>query len=118
MTNDTSKQERYYKAKKRVEKEKGFYGHLTVYIVINMAIVIIHRLVYLNIDKINPNHDFTQWLNWNLLLTPVLWGIGLLIHGLCVFKKDFHLLKRFKHSVFSKEWEENKIKELIDKDDF
>ncbi len=118
MINNNVKQERYYKAKKRVEKEKGFYGHFTVYIVINIAIIIIHRLVYLNLDTINPNHDFIQWLNWNLIITPVLWGIGLVFHGVCVFKKNLSFFKWFKHSVFSKEWEENKIKELIDKDDF
>ncbi|MEW7291434.1 2TM domain-containing protein [Aquimarina sp. 2304DJ70-9] len=118
MTNDNLKKKSYYKAKKRVEKEKGFYGHLMVYIVINIAIVIIHRVVYLNIDKINPDHGFTEWLNWNLLFTPVLWGIGLLIHGACVFKKNFSFFKRLRRSIFSKEWEENKIKELIDKDDF
>ncbi len=94
-------QKRYENAKKRVEREKGFYSHLTVYIIINIA------LLFINSDFLDDG--FNKWLNWNLYATPVLWGIGLLFHGISVFSKN---------PLFSKRWEEKKIKELMDKDDF
>jgi uncharacterized integral membrane protein len=115
---DNQNQQHYEKAKKRVEKEKGFYNHLAVYIIINIIIIIMNRFMYTNSDTINVNVNFAEWLNWNLIITPALWGIGLLCHGICVFKKNSFLNGSYKKSVFGKEWEERKIKELMDKDDF
>lgn len=97
--NDSQNNNAYDRAKKQVEAEKGFYSHLTAYVIINVALLLI------NIDF---RDSFGDWFALNLLSTPVLWGIGLLIHGLCVFKVKLHLFKN---------WEERKIKELMDKDD-
>ena len=91
---------KYERARKRVEQEKGFYGHLTAYVIINIALLI------MNLDL---KFVFVDQLRWHILATPLLWGIGLLIHGLVVFGKGFKLFKN---------WEEKKIKELMDKDDF
>lgn len=111
-------QDRYKRAKKRVEDEKGFYNHLTVYIVINILIICVNRFIYTNNDNAFTDKGFIDWLNWNLLATPVLWGIGLLIHGVRVFKKKTYLSTIFKKSIFGSEWEKQKIKELMDKEDF
>ncbi|WP_103070031.1 2TM domain-containing protein [Aquimarina sediminis] len=116
--NNQNQQERYDKAKKRVEDEKGFYSHLTTYIIINIVILIVNRYIYTNADSINTDVGFTKWLNWHIFITPALWGIGLVCHGIWVFKKNSLLNKGYKKSIFSKEWEERKIKELMDKDDF
>ncbi len=94
-------QKRYEKAKKRLEREKGFYSHLTVYIIINIA------LLFINSDFIDEG--FNNWLDWNLYITPIAWGIGLFFHGISVFGRN---------TFFNKNWEEKKIKELMDKDDF
>jgi len=37
--------EKYEKAKKRVEEIKGFYSHLIVYICVNIVLVIINLIV-------------------------------------------------------------------------
>lgn len=99
MNNDYSNST-YESAKKRVEAEKGFYSHLVAYIIINSA------LLLLNIDF---DLNFSNWLRWNILTTPFFWGIGLLIHGVCVFGIKTKLFR---------DWEEQKIKELMNKDDF
>lgn len=100
MTNNKDNKA-YIRAKERVEKEKGFYSHLTAYIIINIALLLI------NIDF--GDVSMNSWLHWNQFITPVFWGIGLLIHGIYVFGKLPSL---------GKDWEERKIKELMDKDDF
>ncbi len=94
-------QQRYEKAKKRVENEKGFYGHLTVYLIINIALLLI------NADILD--NGLSSLLRWELYITPVAWGIGVFAHGMSVFGKRI---------FFNKEWEQRKIKELMDKDDF
>jgi len=88
--------EKYIKAKKRVEEIKGFYTHLFVYIGVNIVLLIINLVTSFGI----------WWFYWPLLG----WGIGVFFHAMSVF-------------VFSKfpgkQWEERKIKEVMDnmKDD-
>jgi hypothetical protein len=115
---DYNQEKAYGKAKKRLEDEKGFYTHLTVYIVINIVLLFFMSKLtaFIGADPNDP--DFKNWKLWNTFLTPILWGIALLGHGLWVFKEKFFLKKFFKKSIFSKDWEDRKIKEFMDKDKF
>lgn len=100
MDNMDKKEIAYEFAKKRVEKEKGFYNHLVIFIVINILILLI-----------NSNFDFSneRWLEWNFYVTPFFWGIGLLIHGLKTFNRNL---------FFSKDWEDRKIEKFMKEDEF
>ncbi len=89
---------RYEEAQKRVRSIKGFYVHLTIYIFINAAIIIVN----LQNHQISAENYF-----WVFLSTPLFWGIGLLFHWTRVFGPNF---------IFSKKWEERKIKEMMDKE--
>lgn len=85
--------ERYKHAKKQVEKIKGFYTHLAVYILVMAG------LVYINL-KYTPQY---LWFLWTL----VSWGIGVLFHAALAF--NFF-------SFLGKEWEEKKIKQFMDEE--
>lgn len=93
MENNYQEEERYFKAKKRVEEIKGFYGNLIAYIVVNIGLMVINLLT-------SPAY---LWFFWPMLG----WGIGVLFHGLKVF--DYV-------PFFGKDWEEKKIKEFMDKE--
>lgn len=97
---DFEAERKYEIAKKRVQDERGFYTHLTFYIVIN--------IIVLFINTNSQNQGFKNWLQWHLYVTPILWGIGLFFHGLKVFSSN---------SFFGSKWEENKIKEFMEKED-
>lgn len=84
--------ERYLRAKKRVENLKAFYIHLTVFILVNLFLII------LNISTDSSYLWFLFPLGG--------WGIGLFIHGLTVLAEG----------KFGTEWEQRKIKEYMDKD--
>lgn len=89
---------RYKQAQKKVKHIKGFYVHLTIYLFINAAIVIVNL----------QNHHFTAGKDlWVLFTTPFFWGIGLFFHWVRVFGPNV---------IFGKEWEERKVKELMDKE--
>ena len=88
----------YDMAYKKVEKLKGFYTHLAVYLLINAVIV------GLNISELKPGESYLQYHNF---ITAFFWGIGLVAHGLSVFMPYF---------VFGKNWEERKIKELMEEE--
>jgi len=86
--------EKYEKAKKRVEEIKGFYTHLAVYVCVNAVLVLINLVA-------NPE---SLWFYWPLMG----WGIGVFFHAMSVF-----VFSRFP----GRQWEDRKIKEIMDKMD-
>ncbi len=86
-------------AKKRVDELKGFYIHLSVYIVVNLFIML-SIMFQLSAEGRSP-------FGWPLLVTPLFWGIGLGIHAANVF--GFGLL-------LGKNWEERMIRKYMDED--
>ena len=89
---------KYQEALKKVKRIKGFYTHAIVYVVINVMIVIV------NIQHLDKGESYFQFKNFS---TAFFWGIGLVTHGLSVFLPGM---------VMGKNWEEKKIKELMDKE--
>lgn len=89
------KENKYLRAKEKVEELKKFYSNLTSYLVVIPGLAIINYLT---------NDFHYAWFLW-----PALgWGIGLL----------FHAAKAFGWSpVFNRDWEERKIREYMDRDD-
>jgi hypothetical protein len=80
----------YYRAKKRVEELKGFYGNLISYC------CVIPLLIFINLTY-SPQF---QWF-W---FSAAGWGFGLIMHALKVFG-------------YSSNWEERKIKEILQRED-
>ncbi|CAN1524713.1 2TM domain containing protein [Flavobacteriaceae bacterium] len=94
MENNFRKEELYLKASKRVEEIKGLHGHLVAFIVFNVGLVVLNAVT-------TPNQLwFDYWFYWQFLI----WGIGLVFHGLKVFNGI---------PFYGKKWEEKKIKELM-----
>ena len=89
---------KYQEALKRVKKIKGFYTHAIVYVIINLMIIIV------NYQDLEPGESYFQYKNFTTLF---FWGIGLAAHGFSVFVTQWFL---------GNNWEERKIKELMDKD--
>ena len=94
----TEEQLKYENATKTVKKIKGFYSHLLVYIVINIMIFIV------NVQSLDKGESYGSFKNFS---TAIFWGIGLAAHGLSVFGPNF---------VLGQNWEEKKIKELMEKE--
>jgi hypothetical protein len=78
-------------ARRRVALLKGFYIHLAVYVVVNAILI-----------AINAFSGGVWWAQWPLIG----WGIGLVGHGLAVFRP----LGRM-----GKDWEARQIKAYMDK---
>ena len=89
------KENKYLRAKEKVEELKKFYSNLTSYLVVIPGLAIINYL--------------TNGFNYAWFLWPALgWGIGL----------AFHAAKAFGWSpIFNRDWEERKIREYMDRDD-
>lgn len=90
---------RYDLAYKRVKRIKGFYIHLIVYIVVNVFIIV---------SRYNQKAigDAEFW-HWETFSTALFWAIGVTAHGLSVFGRNI---------FFGRNWEEKKIKDLMEKE--
>ncbi|MGY8915413.1 MAG: 2TM domain-containing protein, partial [Flavobacteriales bacterium] len=85
---------RYQKAKERVEAIKSFYGNLVSYC------IVIPILVYIN-------HRTTSF-PW--VIFPALgWGFGVIAHGMEAYGYN---------PIFGKSWEERKMREYMEDDNF
>src|SRR5690606_26902162 len=87
---DINEHDAYYQARKRVEEIKGFYGNLIAYC------IIIPVIIFINYQ--------TSWEEHKWFFYPMLgWGMGVVFHGFGVFG-------------FGKNWEDRKIKEILEKE--
>ncbi|MCO5185253.1 MAG: 2TM domain-containing protein [Anaerolineae bacterium] len=90
----TTKEIRYQRAKERVEALKGFYVHLAVYVIVNLFLFLLN--IFTSPDNL--------WFYWPLLG----WGIALGFHAVSVFGSG---------SRFGSDWEEKKIREIMEEYD-
>ena len=98
MERDQIEEQKYIRAKKRVKQIKGFYRHLTVYVIVNSILIILN---------ISSDGDWKSFWEFQTFSTAIFWGIGILFHAFNVFGLSY---------LLGKSWEEKKIKELMNKD--
>jgi len=99
-----TEEHKYLLAKKRVEKIKGFYIHLAVYIVVNIFIsaIIIYGLTNDNDGEYGFAGAITHFGTYS---TWLFWGIGLFFHWLGVFGTNM---------FFGKDWERKQLEKYMD----
>lgn len=90
--------EEYHVAYKRVKRIKGFYTHLIVYVLVNSYLIVNQCFESSSTESLFHLHTYS---------TAFFWGIGLVAHGFSVFGREI---------FFGSDWEERKIRELMDKD--
>ncbi|WP_318309043.1 2TM domain-containing protein [Flagellimonas crocea] len=87
-------EDRYIKARKKVERIKCFYHNLTAYC------VIIPFLVFINMR--------TTDIPWSVF-PAIGWGMGLVVQWMAAYGHD---------PLFGKDWEERKIQEFMNDKEF
>ncbi len=91
------------RAKKQVERLKGFYIHLTVFVLVNIMV-----MTGAVIGNMNNGESFTEaFFNFGTFSTFFFWGIGVLFHGFKVFSYN---------PFFGKKWEERQIQKYMEAD--
>ena len=84
-----------------------------VYILVNLLLIAVklYAVDYLTEQEIK--RVYVNWMGLNIIVTAVSWGIGLLIHGLVVFRKKPFSAKGLKPR-FIKKWEERQIEKYLE----
>lgn len=93
---ETQEKIKYEEALLKVKKIKAFYVHLVIFILVNTYVII----------KKTQHIDEGETI-WHAFKLAFFWGIGLVFHGL----RAFDLFP-----FFGKEWENRKVKEMMDKE--
>jgi len=89
---------RYKEAERKVKKIKNFYVFIFIYFAVNIFIL------FLNYRELEPGQTIWSLKYFSL---PIFWGIGVVGYGMSVFLPGF---------LLGNNWEEKKIKELMDKE--
>ena len=98
-----SQESKYQRAKERVKEIKGWYTHLSVYILVNTILQLLYAGYIDGLQLYVGESMFGRFFG------PIVWGSGLILHGIWVFKSPY--LRRL-----YKNWEERKIKKFMEKD--
>ncbi len=98
----------YEKAKKRVEEQKGFYYHLSVYIVINIALLFLKGdyIIFSEGIDLETRDMIKEGFEKTLSIIPILWGLTLLGYGALIFVRTF---------LLNTSWEKKKIQKYLNK---
>ena len=102
-TSSLDRRSKQLRAKKRIERLKGFYIHLAVFVIVNIMV-----MTGAVVGNMNNGESFTEaFFNFGTFSTFIFWGIGVLFHGAKVFSYS---------PFFSKAWEERQIQKYMDAD--
>lgn len=102
MTQNNNSLER---ANKRVKELKGFYRHITVFLVVNGFLYLMKSgmLTPFMPAGFPTEHYYYDWINANVLV----WAFILVIHAAYTFRNKF---------TFFKKWEERQIQKYMEED--
>jgi hypothetical protein len=84
-------QDRYARARRRVEEIRGLYEHLVLYIAVNLLLFGINMLF-------SPDSLWFYWVTF-------FWGIAVVLHGFGVYVEG---------RIFGSAWEKKKIREIME----
>jgi len=97
------KEQAFLSAKRRVDKLRGFYNHLGVYIVVN-GLISGFKIV----RNLRNGESFNEaFFDLNFSGIWMLWGIGLAIHAFTVFVLPL---------LIGRNWEEEKIRQFMEEE--
>ncbi|MBG6129118.1 hypothetical protein IWQ47_000190 [Aquimarina sp. EL_43] len=92
---DFERQNIFNLAKIKVQKEKRFYYHLSIFVFVNIALLFLkgEYLVFSSTVTTENQEIIKSWFDRIMLIIPVLWGIILLLHGLLILGESLLLGK-------------------------
>ncbi len=97
---------KFERAKKRVGQLRRLYRHITIYLVVNSALLLLQgRVTVILISKeALGNPGFLGSIFWDTYGTSIIWGFFLGIHALKVFAS---------RPLFGPKWEERQIRKYM-----
>ncbi len=101
LTKDQIEENKYSRARKRIEQLKKFYKYVMIYVIVNVFISFFKIRNYMD----NGDSFLEALLNFDTYIVWIIWGFFLLLQAVKTFKA---------YAFLGKNWEERKIKEYMD----
>ena len=81
-------------AKRKVNAIREFYNHLALFILVTAILLVLKgNMVQWILEKSgNSDVEFLQWVDWNIMAIPIIWGAAIIVQGSYVF--EFSLMKK------------------------
>ena len=105
MDMESQNVDKFVKAHKRVKAIKAFYSEVLLFLLITFLLIFFRENVIGLFGNVGQNVNFLKWLNLNIMLIPLWWGIILLVKAKCVFNYKFDFIEK---------WEQKKIKKYME----
>ena len=99
-TKEQLEENKYLRAKKRIDQLKKFYKSVMIYVIVNFFISFFKVRNYMD----NGDSFLEALSNFDTYIVWIIWGFFLLLQAVKTFKADAFL---------GKNWEERKIKEYM-----
>jgi putative copper export protein len=108
MDKQLKEMENYIKARKRIDRIKDYYAHLILFVLGSALLLLLkgNLLRWVESEGIK-DPDVLNWVEWNIIFVPILWGLVLLVAAFFVFRGKSNFLKR---------WEERQMRKFMEKD--
>lgn len=94
----------YLQAEKKVKRIKNFYNHLQIFVIMMVVLAVFSNTIFNFFENNIHNTGTLKWVRTNIWVNSLLWALGVLIHGLYVFKSKI---------TFLNDWENKKVKEFM-----
>lgn len=94
----------YKQAEKKVKRIKNFYNHLQIFVIIISILLLFSTMIIDFFEAHIHNMGTLQWIQTNIWINALLWGIALAIHGIYAFKYKINFIDN---------WEKKKVEEIM-----
>lgn len=106
----------YKEARTKVDRIRDFYEHAAIYLIANILLFVFKGNIFGFFEaKEMLTADFQYYLWLNIILTPIIWGVILTVHGWLAFKGKTFSWKNLKPN-WLKRWEEAQLQKFMNED--
>lgn len=106
----------FKQARKRLNEIKELYKYLGIFVIFSVLLIWIKTdILEWFLDDAIQNTAFKQWLTWNVIGIPIIWGAGLVIYTIYILKVKYNTWEELKPKLL-KDWEKKQIQKILQED--
>ena len=102
------KEAKYFEIKKRIKKQRNFYNHLQVFVIVMLVLLLFSNTIFNFFESHIHNPNSLKWARANIWVNALIWFVVIVIQGIYAFKYKI---------PFIDNWEQKKIKEFMNKNE-
>lgn len=97
-------EQKYIEVKKRIKKQKNFYNHLQVFVIMMIILLLFSNTIFNFFESHIHNPKTLKWVRANIWVNSLIWFTVIVIQGIQAFKYKISFINN---------WEQKKIKEFM-----